>query len=137
MQLNYHSPLRPSISQPKYRPIFYRIKERNSQPVSPVSEVPPDLTIVWEKRFIKCSYAMVRSPSYPSRLIKILLTVIGSMIEGNTLIEPVLRPLLLLGIILFPLDQTVDRFIQYDPLMGFVPRLSGPSGDVTNVPTRC
>lgn len=59
MQLRYHSPLNPSVVEPSYHPIFYRVKERSnpSSPISPMSEFPPE--IQWETRFVKCSYAMV------------------------------------------------------------------------------
>ena len=63
MQLYYHSPLDPSIPLSMPHPIFYRIKERSipNSPISPASESAPDVEIVWEKRFMKCSYAMVSS----------------------------------------------------------------------------
>lgn len=64
MQLRYHSPLNPLVSEPTYHPIFYRIKEGSglTPPISPISEFPPE--IQWETRFVKCSYAMV-SPHLP------------------------------------------------------------------------
>lgn len=59
MQLRYHSPIDPSVPEPTYHPIFYRVKERSAptSPISPIDEFPPQLQ--WETRFVKCSYAMV------------------------------------------------------------------------------
>lgn len=74
MQLKYHSPLDPSVPQPSYHPIFYRVKERLNQtpPISPIDEFPPE--IQWETRFVKCSYAMVSpsilEPGYLFRMTK-------------------------------------------------------------------
>ena len=58
MQLHYHSPLHPSVPQPIYHPIFYRIKDRTGHPPH-AAEVPHDDIVEWETRFLRCSYAMV------------------------------------------------------------------------------
>jgi hypothetical protein len=62
MQIHFHHP---HLEEPHlHRPIFYRLKER-SLPPSPISVgrsgdlEAADIEDVWEKRFIKCSYAMV------------------------------------------------------------------------------
>ena len=60
MQMNHHSLINPTLAPPAYHPIFHRIKERSTPPSPPVSEVAEIHEIQWEKRFIKCSYAMVR-----------------------------------------------------------------------------
>lgn len=67
LQTKYHSPLDPSTPIPTYHPIFYRLKptsapsiphhERGHFGPDPSNEA--DEGYVWDKRFLKCSYAMV------------------------------------------------------------------------------
>jgi hypothetical protein len=59
VQIHHHSPLSPIIPMPAYHPIFHRIREP-SLPSSPSSTSSDSEDIIWETRFITCSYAMVR-----------------------------------------------------------------------------
>lgn len=106
MQLNYHSPLHPAIPQSTYHPIFYRPKER-ATPSSPTGEAATDTEVVWEKRFIKCSYAMVGD----------------SQCFACRADHPVLRSLLVLGTVLFLVDQTT-----HCPLFDHLPHRLLPRG---------
>ncbi|ORX38073.1 hypothetical protein BD324DRAFT_624406 [Kockovaella imperatae] len=82
-QLHYHSPLSPSRRHPAYHPIFHHPKEVLSSP-DPL-ETDPDCAdihsdeeggtdeVVWETRFIKCSYAMFCDHYSYSALVYFLL----------------------------------------------------------------
>jgi len=120
MQLHYHSPLRPSVSQPAYHPIFHRVKERGT-PSSPMSEAPPDTDIVWEKRFMACSYAMV------SRC---------AVVFGKAVLMSVFGSLLLLCALLLCADQAGHRTVLNDRAHCPLPTLSRPRVRSPNVPAR-
>jgi hypothetical protein len=95
MQKHYHSPIDLAIPIPTYHPIFHRIKER-STPSSPIADNASEVSeIIWEKRFLKCSYAMVSSSQ--------------SLFQGLADRGIVLWPLFIFGIIILPTDQTPDN----------------------------
>ncbi|KAK8870124.1 hypothetical protein IAR55_000694 [Kwoniella newhampshirensis] len=97
MQLYHHEPVSPTVPLPTYHPIFYRLVPR-SAPNTPIFtpnsiHTPPQnlesasssTDFIWEKRFMKCSYAMFLDHySYSALsyflLIKPLITLFSTIV---------------------------------------------------------
>ncbi|WVR08317.1 hypothetical protein IAU60_005370 [Kwoniella sp. DSM 27419] len=106
MQLHHHKPLSPTLPPPIYHPIFYRLLPRSTsttplasptahqspppswsaQPPSPTTTIESGQPAqIWEKRFLKCSYAMFLDHySYSALsyflLIKPLITLFSTIV---------------------------------------------------------
>ncbi|CAD6591338.1 MAG: hypothetical protein TREMPRED_006073, partial [Tremellales sp. Tagirdzhanova-0007] len=90
IQVKYHSPLEQRLLPPIYHPIFHRIKDRSNLP-SPISEVAEMPEIQWEKRFIKCSYAMF-SDHYSYSALQYFLLVKPLIVLFSTILLIALLP---------------------------------------------
>ncbi|KAL7424856.1 hypothetical protein Q5752_000541 [Cryptotrichosporon argae] len=89
-QIHYHQPLH--VAMPEYHPIFYRVKLRSApgSPLSPIGETPPE--IQWEKKFLKCSWAMF-SDHYSYSALSYFLLIKPVIVLFSTILVLALLPM--------------------------------------------